>query len=103
MSGVAGEKERAGLHRLDHEAAHLGDSFLNYGAAIEFPAPAAIESPLELVPDSFVGPLAEVFVGGALQIEPSNLRRAHAVQREAAIVVGVDQFVGRRPRFGENT
>src|SRR6266576_2029982 len=32
VRGIAGEKEPAGLHRLDHEAAHRGDAPLQHGA-----------------------------------------------------------------------
>ena len=60
------------------------------------------EPRLQLLPDALVGPLVEVLVGGALQVEPARARRAHAEQREAALVVGVDQLVGRGRRLGQD-
>ena len=53
---------------------------------------------MQLVPDALVGPRVERVVGRALDVEAGELGRAHAVQREAALVVGVDQLVERRRR-----
>src|ERR1700678_1281133 len=49
-----------------------------------------------------VGPAVDVLVGGPLQVEAADLRRAHAVQREAVLVAAVDDLVGRRRRLGED-
>ncbi len=57
----------------------------------------AAEPLVQLVPDARVGPVLDVLVVIALQIEPRQRQRAHGVERKAAIGVGVDQFViGRR-------
>ena len=40
--------------------------------------------------------------GGALEVEPGDLRRAHAVEREAAVVPGVDELLARRRRLRED-
>ena len=40
--------------------------------------------------------------GAHLQVQPRDLGRAHAVEREAALVVRVDQLVVRRRRLGED-
>src|SRR5262245_66499493 len=57
---------------------------------------------MRLVPDALVWPGFDLVVGRALQIEAGEHRRAHGVERKAALVIGVDQlFVGRR-RLQEN-
>ena len=48
------------------------------------------------------GHCVDVFVRRALQVQPRDLRRAHAEEREAALVEAVDQLVGRRRGVGEN-
>ena len=48
------------------------------------------------------GQQREVLVGRDLQVQPRDLRRAHAVEREAALVIRVDQFLMRRRRLGED-
>ena len=48
------------------------------------------------------GQLAMSSSGAHLQIEPGDLRRAHAVEREAALVIGVDQLVARRRRLRQD-
>jgi hypothetical protein len=45
------------------------------------------------VPDAIVGPVGDVFFRVALEIETRNLRRAHAEEREASPVIGVDDLV----------
>ena len=37
-----------------------------------------------------------------MQVEPRQARRAHGVKRETALVIGVDQFVFGRRRFGQD-
>ena len=39
---------------------------------------------------------------GDLEVEPADLLRAHRVEREALLVPGVDQLVGRRPSLGQD-
>ena len=34
-----------------------------------------------------------VFVGAALQIQPAELGRTHTEEGEAALVIGIDQFL----------
>ncbi len=50
-------------------------------------------------PDALVRPAGDVFLGRDLQVEPRDFRRTHAVEREAAVVIRVDQFVVRRRRL----
>src|SRR5215471_9786769 len=49
-----------------------------------------------------VRPVLDVVVRGALQVEPCQGRRAHGVKRKAALVIGIDQLVFGRRRFGQN-
>jgi hypothetical protein len=51
---------------------------------------------MKFVPDAPVGPQGAILAGRDLQIEPRELRRAHAVQREPVIVVRVDELIVRR-------
>src|SRR5215207_2775313 len=101
VGGVPGEEEAPELHGLDDEAPHPRDALLDDLAAVQRPA-LEREAPLELVPDPLVRPLVEVLVGPALEVQPREHRRAHAVQREPAIVVAVDQLVVRRRRLRED-
>ena len=64
--------------------------------------PGEPEPALQLLPDALVRPLVEWLVGAALEVEARELRRAHAVEREAALVVGVDQLLVRRRGLGED-
>src|SRR5215211_847171 len=101
VSGVAGEEQAAELHRFDDEAPHSRHALLDDRAAIERPA-RELEPALELVPDPLVRPLVDLFVGPALEVQPGQRGRAHAVQREPTLVVRVDQLVVRRRRLGED-
>src|SRR5215207_6123099 len=86
-------------HRLGDEAAHAGDALVQHRTFGE--PPAAPRKPrLQLGPDALVRPIGDVLVRRALEVEAADLRRAHAEQREAALVMSVDQLLryGRRPR-----
>ena len=101
VRGVAREEEPPVLHRLDDEAAHAGHALLDDRPLVQRPA-GQPEPRAQLLPDALVRPLVERLVGPALEVEPRELRRAHAVEREAALVVRVDELVVRRraPRRG---
>ena len=51
-----------------------------------------IEPRLQLLPDALVGPVVDVIVGIALEVEALDLRGARAHQGEAALMKGVDQL-----------
>ena len=78
-----------------------GDALLEDRALLERPAVDA-EARLQLVPDPLVRPLVDVLVGLALDVEAAEARRAQAEQREAALVVRVDELVARRRDLGED-
>src|SRR4029453_14871542 len=83
------------------KAAQVGDPLLEDLARVERPA-LEPQPAFQLVPDPVVGPPRKVLVRPDLEVEPRERRRAHAVQRETAFAVGVDQLVvGRRGR-GQN-
>src|SRR5262249_40637045 len=84
------------------EAAHSGDALFQYGAFAKPPSVGALEACMQLAPDALVRPIGDVLVRCDLQIESRDLRRAHAVEREAMLVVGVDQLVLRRRRLRED-
>src|SRR6202034_2580806 len=58
---------------------------------------------MQLLPDARIRPLINVLVGLALEVEPADLRRAHAQQREPAFVIRIDQLFRRWWRLGQNT
>ena len=58
---------------------------------------------MKFVPDFGVGPQRDVFVGLALDVEAADLSRTHAEEREATIVIGVNQLFRRWRGFGKNT
>src|SRR6516164_8406686 len=100
MGGIAGEEKPAVLHGLDDEAAHGGDSLLQHRAFGKFAR--AADAGMQFLPDARVRPVFDIVVGGALQVEPRQARRAHGVKRETALVIGVDQLVFGRRRFGQD-
>src|ERR1700681_4205988 len=53
---------------------------------------------MQILPDPFIRPVADILLGRDLQIQPRDFRRAHAIERESALMVGVDQLImgGRR-------
>lgn len=69
VSGVACQKERAKLHRFRNETAHFRDVLLQYGPSRRGPAIVRTQSAEKLLPDSIVGPMCEILVGCALQVE----------------------------------
>src|SRR6202034_2304149 len=104
MRRVSCEKEFSVLHRFDHKAAHSRNSLLQDRPLGELPfSVGRSQSDVELLPDALVGPVLDVFVGRALDVETTDFRRAHAQQGESTLVIGVDQLVGRRWRLGENS
>src|SRR5215203_21060 len=101
VRGVPREQQTAAPHRLDNEAPHARDAFLEDLARVQRPT-LDPESPFELLPDPLVWPLLDFFVGPDLEIESRHRRRAHAVEGEAPLVVRVDQLLVRRRRGGED-
>ena len=64
--------------------------------------PGEAEPDLQLLPDALVRPLGDVLVGPALQVETAQLGGAQAEQREAALVMRVDELVVRRRDRGQD-
>src|ERR1700681_1436813 len=54
-------------------------------------------------PNPIAGPLCQVFLRRALEIKAADLGRSHTVKGEAAFVIGVDKFVGRRRSLRQNS
>ena len=99
---VAGQEQPSVLHRLHDEAPHRGDALLDDRTFREDPSVIRCETDAELVPDPIVGPRRDVLVRRHLDVEPADLGRPQAVQREPPVVVRVDQLVGRRRHRGED-
>ena len=57
---------------------------------------------MQLLPDARIGPVGDVVVGAALEIQPAEHRRAHGEQREAALMMHIDQLVRHRRRLRED-
>jgi hypothetical protein len=102
VSSVTGEEEIPALHRLDDKAVHLRNAFLHDGTLGELPIFVASKPRLEFLPNLFVGPESNIFLGLTLNIQAADLRRAHTQESEAAVMVGVDKFLGRRRDLSEN-
>src|SRR5437773_1570977 len=100
VRGIASEEKPPILHRLDHEAAHRGDALLQHGALRQFAR--AANARVQLMPDARVRPVFDVIIGGALHIEARQSGGAHGVKRETTLVVGINQLMLGRGRFGEN-
>jgi hypothetical protein len=102
VGGVAGQHEPAVAHRRRHEAAHAGDRLLDH-RSVEQPEPVGGgQADGQLRPDPVVGPFGDVLVRCHLEVQPRDLGRAHAVEREAPIVAAVDQLLGRGSGLGED-
>src|SRR5438067_5587982 len=97
VGGVARQEEAAALHGLSYQAAHRRDAVLDDLAGLQ---PGLGQPKPELIPDAILRPGVHRLGGVDLKVEAADLRGPHAVQRKAALVVGVDQLVGcwRRPR-----
>src|SRR6266542_5071733 len=90
---VSCQVQAAVLHWLDNKAAHSRDPLLQDRSFDEFPS-LTRQANLQLLPDSFIRPVRDIFIRRALQIQSCDLRRTHAVQSKPAMVVAVDQFLG---------
>src|SRR6476661_8862265 len=101
MRTVTREKKTAVLHRLDYEAAHWGDAFLQHHSLFKLARPA--EPLVQFIPDTVVRPIFDVFIMVALQIEARERRRPHGVKREAPVGVGIDQLMIRWWAFRQDT
>ena len=89
------------LHRLADEPAHRRDPLSRIGpSSTRHPSPARRSCSSAQIRSS--DQLLELLVGGHLQVQAADLRRAHRVQREAVLVPRVDQLVGGRRRLGED-
>src|SRR5262249_19605274 len=82
-----------GLH---HATADADNILLDDPAFREAPAVGVVQPGVQLGPDAVVRPVAHLLIRVALEIEPLQRRGAGADQREATLVVRVDQLVGRR-------
>ncbi len=101
MRRVTGQEQPAVAHRRADEAAHRRDSLLQDRPFLQLPAWQR-EAPLQLRPDAFVRPRGDLLVRRHLQVEPAQLRAPQAVQREARLVMGIDELVGRRRHAGQD-
>src|SRR5579863_2990481 len=90
------------LHRLHNKAAHSRHALLQDWSGHWLPAVRAFETRLQFVPDAIVAPLVKILVWPALQIEPRDLRRTHAVERESTLVMHIEQLLARRRRLRKN-
>src|SRR4051794_308030 len=102
MGGIASQEQPAKLHRLDYEATHGGDAALADRPFLQLPAVVRRQAGVQFLPDPLFGPSVELLLRPALDIEAAELRRAHAVQRETALMISVDQLMSRGGNFREN-
>ena len=74
VGGIAGEKQFAELHRLDDEAAHAGDAFLQERDLRSASSRLAARRSCSSCQIFSSGHSRDIFVGLALQIEAADLR-----------------------------
>ena len=101
MRGVASQKQTAKLHGFHHKAAHAGDALLNHGTFGKTPA-GTRQARMQFLPNAFIGPVLNIFVGITLQIKATQLRCSHAQKGKAALVVGIHQLLRRGRRLRKN-
>src|SRR5947209_7014339 len=85
-----------------HVTAHCYYALLEDAAFGEPPAFGGLEPRVQLLPDAAVGPVLDLVVRIALQVEALDLRRARADEGEAALVMRVDQLLGRGGRLDQD-
>src|SRR5690606_5634520 len=101
VGSVAEQEQVAVLHRLDHEAAQRGDTLFQRRAGDQLVADFLRQARLEFVPEALVGPVFDLVAQRHLQVVAAAGQRALAAEHEAALVVGVDQFVVDRRGVGQ--
>jgi hypothetical protein len=102
VRGVTGQEQPPAAHGRGDEAAHRRDGLLRDRAFLQVPSGHA-QPVLQLAPDPGVGPPLEVLIGGNLQVETADVRRAHGVQSESVLVTSVDELIGGRRHRGQDT
>src|SRR5271166_5388698 len=101
MGGIACQEESAMLHWLDNETSHARHAFLKNRSSNQCPA-RNLQTRFKFFPDPIVWPLVQVLIRLALEIEATDPRSAHAQKSETAVVIGVNEFLGRGWSLGEN-
>src|SRR6185437_1158140 len=89
------------LHRFDHKAAHWRDALLQHLAFDQFPC--APKPFVQLIPDAIVGPILDIRIVAALQVESRERRRTHGIKRESPVAIGIYKFMIRRGTLRENS
>src|SRR6185369_14762689 len=102
VGGVAGEEEPAEAHRLGDEAAQRRDALLDRRTGDERVGRSVVEARAKLGPEGIVAPAGGSVVERALDVVAAARRRAHAAEREAALVVRIDELVRDRRRLREH-
>jgi len=103
VRGVARQIQPSELHRLNHQAAHPRNTLLKNRPFVRPPSVIRREPRAEFFPDPRIRPLRDIFLRRALQIEPRDLGRPHAEQREPPFVIRVNQFFRRRRRLRQDS
>ena len=96
MRGIAGKEQPAEAHRLDHETAQGRDALFDRGPGRQALGHLRIQPQLQFRPEALIGPFFDPLGQRALQIVAAPSVRAHAAQREAAFMVGVDELILHR-------
>src|ERR1700730_5201677 len=101
MGSVTRKEQRAELHRLEDEAAHRDDRFLEDASGCHLPTIIGRQASLQLVPDALIRPVLNGVEGIALEIQALDLRRPRTNERKTASVVGVNQLRCKWRRLGQ--
>ena len=102
MSRVANQKQTAPSHRLGDETAQRSDRLLDTGAGDHAVRCFCRQPAAELIPEGVVSPFFQRIIDGGLNVVARQVRISHRTQGKPTLVIGVNQFLINRRRFGQD-
>src|SRR5262245_21944902 len=102
MRGISSKKKTPILHGLGNEAASGRDALLDHRPLDKLPRIARLGPRAQFLPDAVVRPLRDVLSRKHLDVKPRHLRRSHAEEGEAPLVIAVDELGGGRRALREH-
>src|SRR5215472_19379273 len=102
MGGVDSQKQSAKPHRLGDKAAQRRDALFDRRPGHDGGCRLGVEPQLQLPPEPLVGPVLDMIVEAALDIEAAAGVRAHRAERKTALMADIDQLGRDRRRLAEH-
>src|SRR5438128_1570465 len=102
MRRITREEKSAETHGFGDEAAQRRDAFFKRWPDDQIFRGFGIETTTQFIPECLVAPLLGLVIQWALNVVAAARGRTHRAQREATLVVRVNQFVRYWRRVGEN-